>query len=271
MSKNTNYSSDDIQNFVTQFYEYFSDGYKFEEFLKIYLEHLGFTEVVVTKRSRDGGIDLTASRPALGVFGTENFFIQAKRNKPASTISPEKIRALRGSMNSYGKGVFITTAKVSANTKEDALNFDQSKPIIVIDGEELISSCIELEIGFAYRPSFSKSAMDLLMNFQDEEQVEVHDIEYVEKEITANDIRARIISIPKYIMDKISPEVSEINVSINFDDIVKLSITRGRNYLARVVPLFRKYHLIDENDAVIPRKAKWHINELEQIIYIDLI
>lgn len=269
MSKNAIYSTDELRSFVQQFYSYFSDGYKFEEFLKIYLEKLGFEEVVVTKRSRDGGIDLTASRPAIGLFGTENYFIQAKRNKPNNTVSPEKIRALRGSMNTYGKGVFITTASVSNNTKDDALHFDPSKPIIVIDGADLVESCINLEVGFSFKPIFSKSSLDILMNTSDSSPQDISEV--VEKEITANDIRARIISIPKFIMDKIPAELNEINVSVNDDEPIKLSITRGRNYLARVTALFNKYSLVDENGAAIPRKARWRINPEEEIIYIEIL
>lgn len=90
MARNSKYSDEELKEYINKFYDYFSDGYKFEEFLKIYLEKLGFTEVVVTKRSRDGGIDLTASRTTIGVFGNEHYFIQAKRNKPPTTVSPEK-------------------------------------------------------------------------------------------------------------------------------------------------------------------------------------
>lgn len=269
MSKNAIYSTDELKDYINQFYGYFSDGYKFEEFLKIYLEKLGFEEVVVTKRSRDGGIDLTGSRPSIGLFGTENYFIQAKRNKPNTTISPEKIRALRGSMNAYGKGVFITTANVSNNTKDDALHFDPLKPIIVIDGADLVTNCIDLEIGFSFKPIFSKSGLDILMNVSQTPTSNNSDV--VEKEITANDIRARIISIPKFIMDKIPQELDEINVSINGDSPVKLSITRGRNYLARVTPLFGRYNLVDENGAAIPRKARWSISIEEELIHIELL
>lgn len=269
MARNIKYSDEELKEYINKFYEYFSDGYKFEEFLKIYLEKLGFTEVVVTKRSRDGGIDLTASRTTIGVFGDEHYFIQAKRNNPTTTVSPEKIRSLRGSINSYGKGVFITTARVSDNTKEDALHFDPSKPIIVIDGKELVSSCIDFEIGFAFRPQFSKSAMDLLMNVNPQSNSTIDD-NCVEKLITANDIRARIISMPRYIKDKIPEEMTEINVCINNTPPVVLSINRRRDYLARVATLFKRYNLVDEDNTPFPRKAKWRIDE-NHTIFIDII
>ena len=44
--------------------------------------------------------------------------------------------------------MFITTGKVSDNAKAEAQQVDPSRPIIVVDGRELVSTCIEKEIGF---------------------------------------------------------------------------------------------------------------------------
>ena len=154
MRKNIDLSENEYIEIVDIFYNYFEDGYKFEEFLKIYLEKIGLEEVFVTKKSGDGGIDLTAVRKGIGGLSNsvdEPFYIQA-RYSPGSTISPEKIRAC--SFRS-GVGMFITTGKVSDNAKIEAQQVDPSRPIIVVDGKELISTCIEKEIGFTFKPVFS--------------------------------------------------------------------------------------------------------------------
>lgn len=65
---------------------------------------------------------------------------------------------MRGSF-SNGKGIFITTAKVSDKAKIEANELDPQRPILVVDGKDLIISCIENEIGFVFNPQFSKSAM----------------------------------------------------------------------------------------------------------------
>lgn len=150
MRKNIDLSAEEYSEIVDSFYTYFENGYKFEEFLKVYLEKIGLEEVFVTKKSGDGGIDLTAVRKGIGGLSNsvdELFYIQAKRYSPGTTVSPEKIRALRGSFRS-GVGMFITTGKVSDNAKLEAQQVDPSRPIIVVDGKELISTCIEKEIGF---------------------------------------------------------------------------------------------------------------------------
>lgn len=58
MRKNTEISSEQFKEIINNFYNYFENGYVFEDFLKSYLEKIGLDEVYVTKRSDDGGIDL---------------------------------------------------------------------------------------------------------------------------------------------------------------------------------------------------------------------
>lgn len=111
MRKKIDVSAEEYSEIVDSFYTYFENGYKFEEFLKVYLEKIGLEEVFVTKKSGDGGIDLTAVRKGIGGLSNsvdEPFYIQAKRYSPETTVSPEKIRALRGSFRN-GVGMFITT------------------------------------------------------------------------------------------------------------------------------------------------------------------
>ena len=54
MRNNIELNKEEYNALLEQFYTYFEDGYKFEEFLKIYLEKIGLEEVYVTKRSGDG-------------------------------------------------------------------------------------------------------------------------------------------------------------------------------------------------------------------------
>lgn len=145
MRKNIEISDEKINEFLEQFYSYFESGYAFEEFLKVYLEKIGLDEVVVTQRSSDGGIDLEAVRYGVGGFAgadAVDYFVQAKRNKPGTTIPIEKVRALRGVMPSGSKGIFITTASYSKKT-EEFVDADPSRPIILIDGKSLVESCID--------------------------------------------------------------------------------------------------------------------------------
>ncbi len=50
---------------ITDFYNCFSTGYEFEFFLKRFLEDLNFSDIKVTKRSGDNGIDLIAYKNSI--------------------------------------------------------------------------------------------------------------------------------------------------------------------------------------------------------------
>ena len=79
----------EIDLLLKSFYEYFENGYIFEDFLKEYLLKMGLDEVMITQRSRDGGYDLNAIRKGVGDFSDKdltNYYIQAKRYKPGNTL-----------------------------------------------------------------------------------------------------------------------------------------------------------------------------------------
>lgn len=260
MRKNIDLSASEYSEIVDSFYNYFEDGYKFEEFLKIYLEKIGLEEVFVTKKSGDGGIDLTAVRKGIGGLSNsvdELFYIQAKRYSPGSTISPEKIRALRGSFSS-GIGMFITTGKVSDNAKIEAQKIDPSRPIIVVDGKELVSTCIEKEIGFTFKPVFSKTALDSIMkkisDTVDEETT-------VERVVTENDIRAYILILPHAIKECLPEDASVINIRFGDSLYKEYRIDAQGRYVGGISKVYRDFGLREPDGAFISKRAIWHIEE----------
>lgn len=271
MKKNIELNEQELETLVQQFYEYFETGYRFEKFLKIYLERIGLDEVFVTQRSRDGGIDLTAIRKGLGEFTQavdDNYYIQAKLYQPNNIIPPQRIRELRGAFLT-GTGILITTARVSDMARQDALSFDQQRSIIVIDGKELVRSCIDNELGFAYKPVFSRVALDLLMPTDTDEAAE--DEIYIEKQITRNDVRARILPLPKEIKNRIPDNMLSLVVSFNGDSSKKYNIDANRRYLGGITRIYRKHGLLQQDNEVIPKKAKWSIDNqfLVKIIIED--
>lgn len=270
MRKTTELSTEELNNLIYEFYSYFESGYAFEEFLKIYLEKIGLDEVRVTQRSADGGIDLEAIR--YGVGGLEGadsaeYFVQAKRNKPGTTIPIEKVRALRGVMKSGSKGLFITTASYSTKTKDFVMD-DLTRPIILIDGKSLVESCIDNEIGFVFKPVFSKEMMEELKISNDNLPInnnfhndDLSPIAIVDKQITANDIRARIMRMPKALIDILEPNQKNVFVSINGSEIKELKIDKMNRYLSGVTEFYREFGLIRQDGSYIPKKSVWKIYE----------
>lgn len=270
MRKNIDISDEQIDQFLEEFYGYFENGYAFEEFLKVYLEKIGLDEVIVTQRSSDGGIDLKAVRYGVGgLDGADSidYYVQAKRNTPGININIEKVRALRGVMPSGSKGIFITTAKFSRNTEEFAAD-DMSRPIILIDGKALIESCIDNEIGVVFTPIFSKTAMDALKDSSAElSSSENMDEEgnypqlIIEKQISFNDIRAKILRMPKVVSEIIGAECSKISVIFNGLPEKKLTVAKSKTYLAGVTELYKETGLISADGSFNPCKAVWKCYE----------
>lgn len=60
-----NFAEIELRELLNDFYKYFESGFEFEEFLKPFLESIGLSEVVVTQKTKDGGVDLTAVKEGL--------------------------------------------------------------------------------------------------------------------------------------------------------------------------------------------------------------
>ena len=268
MRKSFDLSPEEYNDLIEKFYNYFEDGYKFEEFLKIYLEQIGLEEVFVTQKSGDGGIDLTAVRKGIGGLSNavdEPFYIQAKRYCPSSNISPEKIRALRGSFRN-GTGLFITTGRVSDRAKREGVEVDSSRPIIVVDGKELVTTCIERGIGFTFKPIFSTLAFDSLMKKQNNSAKE--DVSTIERIVTENDIRAYILILPRAIKDILNENAKTIKISFDGITYKEYNIDAQRRYVGGISNAYKDFGLRQSDGAFVPKKAIWHI-ESNNNFYIE--
>ena len=120
------------------------DPYGFERLTQRVLRESGFTQVNVTKKSGDGGIDGTGKLKINGIFSF-NVAFQCKRY--AGSVGTPAIRDFRGSLSTdIEKGVMITTGTFSTAAKEEASNPGKQQ-IELIDGEEFITKLAELGLG----------------------------------------------------------------------------------------------------------------------------
>ena len=118
--------------------------YAFERLTQRVLRECGFTQVEVTKKSGDGGIDGTGKLRINGIFSF-NIAFQCKRYQ--GVVSSADIRDFRGSLTTnIEKGVFITTGSFSKAAIEEACSPGQQQ-IDLMDGEEFISKLAEFGIG----------------------------------------------------------------------------------------------------------------------------
>lgn len=118
--------------------------YAFERLTQRVLRECGFTQVEVTKKSGDGGIDGTGKLRINGIFSF-NIAFQCKRYQ--GVVSSGDIRDFRGSLTTnIEKGVFITTGSFSKAAVEEASSPGKQQ-IDLIDGEEFITKLAEFGIG----------------------------------------------------------------------------------------------------------------------------
>lgn len=120
------------------------DPYAFEKLAQRLLRECGFTDVQVTKKSGDGGIDGVGKLRIKGIFSF-NIAFQCKRYK--NPVGAAAIRDFRRSLGTnIEKGVLITTSTFTLAAKEEASS-EGKRLIDLMDGEELINKLAEYEIG----------------------------------------------------------------------------------------------------------------------------
>lgn len=270
----TEKEKDDILN---ELYSFFKTGYEFEDFLKPFLECIGLDEVRVTKRSGDGGVDLEGIR--YGVIDNNDdsvkYIVQAKRYKPSDKIPVDIIDKLRGNMLSGEKGIIITTAGFSKPAIEKA-SLRKETPIVLIDGKTLVDICIENDIGFVYKPTFSSEELksfykkNVAIEKDKNSDGTVFIIDDIEKDITSNDIRARIISIPRVILELLPEDKDKFDLCFNGNEIKDVRISSDRRFFSQgITEMYRKYGLLTKDNVFNPSKSLWKYDG--KIIYIDLI
>lgn len=115
----------------------------FERLAQRLLREAGFSNVDVTGRSGDGGIDgVGLYRPTLVSFPV---FFQCKRYK--GSVSPRDVRDFRGAMAGRGeKGLLITTGSFTKDAQREATR-DGAPAVELIDGDRLCDLLKEYGLG----------------------------------------------------------------------------------------------------------------------------
>ncbi len=138
--------------------------YAFEKLAQRLLRECGFSDVEVTKKSGDGGIDGTGKLRINGIFSF-NVAFQCKRYKGA--VGAPEIRDFRGSLSTnIEKGVLITTGSFTRAALEEASS-EGKRLIDLMDGEDLINKLAEYGIGLNEVKSYEVD-MDFFNSLNDE-------------------------------------------------------------------------------------------------------
>jgi restriction system protein len=116
----------------------------FERLCQRLLREAGFTQVVVTGSTGDGGID---GYGTLSVNPLVSFKVLFQCKRYAKAVAPSHVRDFRGAMAGRAdKGIILTTGTFTAEARREASR-DGVPPIELIDGEKLVDMLEQLELG----------------------------------------------------------------------------------------------------------------------------
>lgn len=116
----------------------------FERLAQRILREAGFTQVVVTGQSGDGGIDGFGT---LQVNPLVSFKVLFQCKRYAKSVAPSHVRDFRGAMAGRAeKGIIVTTGTFTAEARREATR-DGAPPIELLDGEKLLDMLEKLELG----------------------------------------------------------------------------------------------------------------------------
>lgn len=137
----------------------------FERLAQRLLREAGFTNVTVTGRSGDRGLDgVGVYRLSQGLVSFPVFF-QCKRY--ADSVGPGPVRDFRGAMSGRGeKGLLITTSSFTREAMIEATR-DGAPPVELIDGDRLCDLLKEFKLGVESRQRIEED-VEVINSFFDE-------------------------------------------------------------------------------------------------------
>ena len=140
----------------------------FENLVGNLLSNIGFENVIVTKYSGDGGLDVEAELTVGGVTNVKTA-VQVKRWK--NKVTGKTVRELRGGLKTDQRGLIITTSSYTKDAIKEA--YAESKtPISLVDGEKLLDLLIENDIGVTKKQiSYLELNLEQLNEFEEENEI----------------------------------------------------------------------------------------------------
>jgi len=118
----------------------------FERLIQRMLRESGFTQVEVTGKTGDGGIDGKGIFKIAGLISF-NVLFQCKRWQ--NSVASSDIRDFRGALQGRAdKGLFVTTGSFTRDAIKEASR-DGATPIDLLDGDSLTNKLKELKLGIS--------------------------------------------------------------------------------------------------------------------------
>ncbi|MGH2459324.1 MAG: restriction endonuclease [Chloroflexota bacterium] len=120
---------------------------EFEALIAGLLAAMDFQDPVVTQKTNDGGIDVTATLVVGNVIAIQ-MAVQVKRWQ--NNVQAPIVAALRGSLGVHDHGLIVTTSDFSQGARQQAQR-QNAVPIALMNGNQLVDLLVEHEIGVTRR------------------------------------------------------------------------------------------------------------------------
>lgn len=120
------------------------EPFQFEHFVKETLVASEFREVMVTRKSSDGGIDILARMPII-VWPVETQILQIQVKRWQKPVGRRDVAELRGSLNPRALGVMVTTGNFSRTAITEAER-PHLQPISLVNGHQFATVTIRLKL-----------------------------------------------------------------------------------------------------------------------------
>jgi restriction system protein len=121
---------------------------QFEKFARHLLTAYGFVQVVVTQRSRDGGLD----GHGLLKVGIARMAVAFQCKRWEGNVPRPEVDKFRGAIQGeFEQGLFFTTADFTRGAMEASIK-KGAVPIILLDGEGIVDLMVETEFGVQKKP-----------------------------------------------------------------------------------------------------------------------
>lgn len=131
-----------------------------DSFLEQVLNQLGFQDIQITQRTRDGGVDAVVKFKRALVHATA--IVSAKHWAAGGrSVSVDEVRRLRGVPISADTAIIITTSRFSDEAIKEAGLEGGWKSVYLIDGQQIVDICKRSKLGVRVEPLPELLVMDL--------------------------------------------------------------------------------------------------------------
>jgi restriction system protein len=113
-------------------------------FLLLVLEALGFHQVQLTQKTRDGGVDAYCSYRR-GIVDSQAI-VSAKHWK-SRDVAADEAQRLRGIKGAADTGIIVTSSTFSDAATSEAEPSQNQRSIVLVDGDLIVATCLSNSIG----------------------------------------------------------------------------------------------------------------------------